>query len=89
MLQILCLLVNPEHYQCRKAQTPTRAQWRQAVTSSYPEIAISACRLSATKVQYSAEPLLELKRWLTFYERFGENRMAVLKKFVETDERDV
>ncbi|MGE6230083.1 ArsR/SmtB family transcription factor [Paenibacillus chitinolyticus] len=32
------------------------------------------------------EPLLELKRWLAYYERFWENRLSVLKHLVEADE---
>lgn len=31
------------------------------------------------------EPLRELKRWLAYYERFWENRLAALKLFVESD----
>ncbi|MEC0245242.1 ArsR/SmtB family transcription factor [Paenibacillus chitinolyticus] len=32
------------------------------------------------------EPLLELKRWLAYYERFWENRLSVLKHLVEAEE---
>lgn len=42
-----------------------------------------------TRYTLQPEPLLELKRWLSFYERFWENKLAVLKKFVETNETDV
>lgn len=32
------------------------------------------------------EPLLEVKQWLSFYERFWDNKIAVLKSFVENEE---
>ena len=32
------------------------------------------------------EPLLEVKQWLSFYERFWDKKMAMLKNFVETEE---
>jgi DNA-binding transcriptional ArsR family regulator len=32
------------------------------------------------------EPLLELKQWLSFYERFWDNKIAMLKNFVENEE---
>ena len=32
------------------------------------------------------EPLLEVKRWLAYYERFWENKLNVLKHLVESDE---
>lgn len=31
------------------------------------------------------EPLLELKRWLAYYERFWENKLAMLQHYVESD----
>ncbi|MDB5083479.1 MAG: ArsR family transcriptional regulator [Bacilli bacterium] len=34
------------------------------------------------------EPLLELKRWLSYYEQFWENKMAALKLFVEAEESE-
>ncbi|MFE5319843.1 ArsR/SmtB family transcription factor [Paenibacillus sp. NPDC056579] len=39
-----------------------------------------------TRYRLDTEPLLELKRWLAFYERYWENKMAALKRFVEADE---
>lgn len=41
-----------------------------------------------TRYRMDPDPLLELKRWLSFYERYWENKMAALKLFVETDESD-
>jgi DNA-binding transcriptional ArsR family regulator len=32
------------------------------------------------------EPLLEVKRWLSYYDRFWENKLNVLKHFVEADD---
>lgn len=32
------------------------------------------------------EPLLEVKQWLSFYERFWDNKIAALKHFVEIEE---
>jgi DNA-binding transcriptional ArsR family regulator len=39
-----------------------------------------------TRYRLQADPLLELKRWLTYYERFWENRLQVLKHLVEEQE---
>ncbi|WP_028549308.1 ArsR/SmtB family transcription factor [Paenibacillus sp. UNC451MF] len=39
-----------------------------------------------TRYRLDTEPLQELKRWLSFYERYWENKMAALKRYVETDE---
>ncbi|MFC0213975.1 ArsR/SmtB family transcription factor [Paenibacillus chartarius] len=36
-----------------------------------------------TRYRMEPEPLLELKRWLDHYERFWENKLAALKRFVE------
>jgi DNA-binding transcriptional ArsR family regulator len=41
-----------------------------------------------TRYRLEPEPLLELKRWLAYYERFWENKMAALKRYVESDETD-
>jgi DNA-binding transcriptional ArsR family regulator len=41
-----------------------------------------------TRYRLEPEPLLELKQWLAYYERFWENKMAVLKHYVESDESD-
>lgn len=34
------------------------------------------------------EPLVELKDWLAYFERFWENKLAALKYLVETEETD-
>lgn len=39
-----------------------------------------------TRFRLEAEPLMELKRWLSFYERYWENKLNVLKRFVEQEE---
>ncbi|WP_248928858.1 ArsR/SmtB family transcription factor [Paenibacillus hamazuiensis] len=39
-----------------------------------------------TRYSLSPEPLLELKRWLAFYERFWENKLASLKYLVENED---
>jgi DNA-binding transcriptional ArsR family regulator len=39
-----------------------------------------------TRYRLEPEPLLELKKWLAYYERFWENKMASLQRFVESDE---
>jgi DNA-binding transcriptional ArsR family regulator len=39
-----------------------------------------------TRYRLEPEPLLELKRWLAYYERYWENKMAALKRFVEAGE---
>jgi DNA-binding transcriptional ArsR family regulator len=41
-----------------------------------------------TRYRLEPEPLLELKRWLAYYERFWDNKMAALKRFVESDETE-
>lgn len=41
-----------------------------------------------TRYRLEPEPLRELKRWLAYYERFWENKMAALKQLVESDETD-
>ncbi|KQL48519.1 ArsR family transcriptional regulator [Brevibacillus choshinensis] len=38
-----------------------------------------------TRYRMQPEPLLELKDWLSYYERFWENKMQALKRFVEED----
>jgi len=32
------------------------------------------------------EPLTEVKQWLSYYERFWENKLAMLKYAVESDQ---
>ncbi len=39
-----------------------------------------------TRYRLDADPLLELKRWLAFYERYWENKLEVLKRYVEAEE---
>jgi len=34
------------------------------------------------------EPLHELQQWVSFYERYWEDHLEVLRKYVETDERE-
>lgn len=36
-----------------------------------------------TRYRLEPDPLLELKRWLAYYERFWENKLALLKHYVE------
>ncbi len=36
-----------------------------------------------TRFRLEPEPLLELKRWLAYYERYWENKLVSLKRFVE------
>lgn len=39
-----------------------------------------------TRYRLDPEPLLELKHWLAYYERYWENKLSALKRFVEADE---
>jgi DNA-binding transcriptional ArsR family regulator len=39
-----------------------------------------------TRYRMEPEPLLELKRWLAFFERYWENKMAALKRYVEAED---
>ncbi|MCL4535644.1 MAG: metalloregulator ArsR/SmtB family transcription factor [Bacteroidetes bacterium] len=39
-----------------------------------------------TRYRLQPEPLREVKRWLSFYERFWHDKMAALKDFAETEE---
>jgi DNA-binding transcriptional ArsR family regulator len=39
-----------------------------------------------TRYRLDPEPLLELKRWLAYYERYWENKLSALKRFVEADD---
>ena len=41
-----------------------------------------------TRYRLQPEPLLELKRWLAFYERFWDNKLAALKNLVESDDKE-
>ncbi|TJY41817.1 winged helix-turn-helix transcriptional regulator [Cohnella pontilimi] len=39
-----------------------------------------------TRYRMDPDPLLELKRWLSYYERYWENKMAALKRYVESQD---
>ncbi|MBP1992676.1 ArsR/SmtB family transcription factor [Paenibacillus eucommiae] len=39
-----------------------------------------------TRYRLDPEPLMELKRWLAYYEQYWGNKMAALKLFVESDD---
>jgi DNA-binding transcriptional ArsR family regulator len=39
-----------------------------------------------TRYRLNADPLRELKSWLAFYERFWENKIESLKRYVESDD---
>lgn len=39
-----------------------------------------------TRYRMDPDPLLELKRWLSYYERFWDNKLAALKRYVENEE---
>ncbi len=39
-----------------------------------------------TRYKLQPEPLMELKQWLSYYERFWDDKLAKLKNFVETTE---
>ncbi|MBB6216248.1 DNA-binding transcriptional ArsR family regulator [Anaerosolibacter carboniphilus] len=39
-----------------------------------------------TRYKLQPEPLLELKQWLSYYERFWNKKLAALKNFVEDKE---
>lgn len=39
-----------------------------------------------TRYRLNPEPLLELKRWLAYYERYWENKLSALKRYVEADD---
>lgn len=41
-----------------------------------------------TRYRLEPDPLLELKRWLAYYERFWENKLALLKHYVEDQDVD-
>ncbi|MDF2678829.1 MAG: ArsR family transcriptional regulator [Brevibacillus sp.] len=38
-----------------------------------------------TRYRMLPEPLMELRDWLSYYERFWENKMQALKRFVEEE----
>jgi DNA-binding transcriptional ArsR family regulator len=39
-----------------------------------------------TRYRLDSDPLLELKRWLAFYERYWENKLEALKRYVESED---
>jgi len=39
-----------------------------------------------TRYRLDPEPLLELKRWLAYYERYWDNKLSALQRFVEEDD---
>lgn len=39
-----------------------------------------------TRFRLTPEPLLELKEWLAYYERFWENKLSALRRYVEEEE---
>lgn len=39
-----------------------------------------------TRYALRPDPLIELKQWLSYYERFWDNKMAALKYYVEAEE---
>ncbi|OMF37295.1 transcriptional regulator [Paenibacillus sp. FSL H8-0548] len=39
-----------------------------------------------TRYRLDPEPLRELKRWLAYYERYWDNKLSALKRYVEADE---
>ncbi|MCM3785415.1 metalloregulator ArsR/SmtB family transcription factor [Neobacillus mesonae] len=39
-----------------------------------------------TRYRLDTEPLTELKRWLSYYERFWDNKLAMLKHYAEQSE---
>lgn len=41
-----------------------------------------------TRYKLQPESLLELKRWLSYYERFWDNKLEALKSFVEAKGKD-
>lgn len=41
-----------------------------------------------TRYKLQAAPLRELKQWLSYYEKFWDNKLNALKNFVESDDSD-
>ncbi|MNO16723.1 Transcriptional repressor SdpR [compost metagenome] len=39
-----------------------------------------------TRYRLDADPLLELKRWIAYFDRFWENNLSKLKYYVETEQ---
>lgn len=38
-----------------------------------------------TRYRLDPEPLLELKRWVAYYDRYWDNKLAALQRYVESD----
>jgi DNA-binding transcriptional ArsR family regulator len=38
-----------------------------------------------TRYRLDPDPLLEVKRWLSYYERYWDNKLSALQRLVETD----
>jgi len=38
-----------------------------------------------TRYRLQPEPLLELKRWVAYYDRYWDNKLAALQRYVEAD----
>lgn len=41
-----------------------------------------------TRYRFNPDPLLELKRWLSYYEQYWDNKLGALKRYVESDGMD-
>ncbi|MCL4516891.1 MAG: metalloregulator ArsR/SmtB family transcription factor [Firmicutes bacterium] len=41
-----------------------------------------------THYSLQPEPLQEVKQWVSYYERFWENKLSVLKNYIETEDKD-
>ncbi|WP_435922880.1 ArsR/SmtB family transcription factor [Paenibacillus sp. DYY-L-2] len=41
-----------------------------------------------TRYRLDADPLLEMKRWLAYFDRFWENKLSQLKHYVESDDSE-
>ncbi len=64
----------------------------RAAVSKHLRILAEAGLVTERKIgretRYRAEvgPLLELKRWLAYYERYWDNKLSLLKHYVESDD---
>ncbi|AZS18320.1 ArsR/SmtB family transcription factor [Paenibacillus lutimineralis] len=41
-----------------------------------------------TRYRLNTDPLFELKRWLSYFDRFWDNKLSQLKYYVESDSSD-
>lgn len=47
---------------------------------------VSGQKVGREKIyQLHPEPLMEIKEWLSYYEKFWDNKLAILKHVVEND----